>query len=159
MRYLDTEVLIMSSHVTAQTQGNASPKKLSTTIYNLVMTPVIFVSFLTSLAWVEFCYSLRRAHSHSEEPSAMPRWLHRIVYRETPYKYVKVDSTKAKAPVGSDEGTRWYYHSKQRKLMKMEVDDAFQIRKTVLVVLGLLGVAASWLLGWVMWWIWITATK
>lgn len=149
----------MSSHVTAQSRADASPKKLSTTVYNLVMTPVIFVSFLTSLAWVEFCYSLRRAHSHSEEPSAMPRWLHRIVYRETPYKYVKVDSTKARAPVGSDEGTRWYYHSKQRKLMKMEVDDAFQIRKTVLVVLGLLGVAASWLLGWVIWWIWITATK
>ncbi|ROW11562.1 hypothetical protein VMCG_01470 [Cytospora schulzeri] len=148
----------MSSHATAQSRGNASPKKLSTTIYNLVMTPVIFVSFLTSLAWVEFRYSLRRSHSHSEEPSALPRWLHRIVYREAPYKYVKMSPTKAKAPAASDEGTRWYYHRKQRKLMKMEVDDAFQIRRTVLVVLGLLGVVASWALWWVVWWIWTTAT-
>lgn len=122
------------------------------------MTPVIFVSFLASLAWVEFRYSLRRAHSHSEEPSALPRWLHGIVYREAPYKYVKVNSTKPKAPAESDGGTRWFYHSKQRKLMKMEVDDAFQIRKTVLVVMAVLGVAASWVLWWLIWWIWFTVT-
>lgn len=122
------------------------------------MTPVIFVSFLTSLAWVEFRYSIRRAHSHSEEPSALPQWLHRIVYRETPYKYVRVDPTKPNAPAGSDEGTRWYYHRKQRKLMEMEADDAFQIRKTVLVVSAVVGVAASWVLWWVVWWIWITIT-
>lgn len=173
----------MSSHASTQSRGNASPKKLSTTIYNvsnsleskadtlisicfikanpvvqLVMTPVIFVSFLTSLAWVEFHYSLRRAHSHSEEPSALPQWLHRIVYREAPYKYIRASSTKPKAPAADDEGSRWYYHRKQRKLMKMEADDAFQIRRTVLVVLALLGIAASWVLWWVVWWIRITVT-
>lgn len=43
-----------------------------------------------------------------------------------------------------DDGGEWYYHSKQRKLMKMEVTDAFEVRTTVLVVLGLLAAASSW---------------
>ena len=42
-----------------------------------------------------------------------------------------------------DDGER-YYHSKQRQLMKMEVTDAFEVRSTVLVVLGSIGLAFSW---------------
>lgn len=126
--------------------------------FKLVMTPIIFVSFLVSLAWVDFRYSIMRSHSHSEEPSQLPRWLHRITYREAPYKYVKVDATHSKSPRGSSEGTRWYYHSKQRKLMKMEADDAFQIRGTVLVALGLLAVAAAWAASWAGWWLWTMVT-
>lgn len=121
------------------------------------MTPVIFVSFLFSLAWVDFRYSIMRSHSHSEEPSQLPRWLYRITYREAPYKYVKVDATQTKAQAGNNEGTRWYYHSKQRKLMKMEADDAFQIRGTVLVALGLLAVAATWAVSCAGWWLWTMA--
>lgn len=119
------------------------------------MTPIIFVSFLVSLAWVDFRYSILRSHSHSEEPSQLPRWLHRIAYRQAPYKYVKVNAADAKAAAESNEGTRWYYHSKQRKLMKMEADDAFQIRGTVLVILGLLAVATTWAASWAGWWLWI----
>lgn len=121
------------------------------------MTPIIFVSFLFSLAWVDFRYSIMRSHSHSEEPSQLPRWLHRITYREAPYKYVKVDATHTKERAGSNEGSRWYYHSKQRKLMKMEADDAFQIRGTVLVALGLLAVAATWATSYAAWWLWTMA--
>lgn len=122
------------------------------------MTPILFVSFLASLAWVDFRYSIMRSHSHSEDPSWLPHWLHRIVYCGTPYKYVKINATNPKVPADKDEGPRWYYHSKQKKLMKMEVDDAFQIRGTVLVVLGLLALAATWALWWVACWIWINAT-
>lgn len=121
------------------------------------MTPIIFVSFLFSLAWVDFRYSIMRSHSHSEEPSQLPRWLHRITYREAPYKYVKVDAAYTKDRAGSGEGARWYYHSKQRKLMKMEADDAFQIRGTVLVALGLLAVAATWATSYAAWWLWAIA--
>ncbi|KAL2290896.1 hypothetical protein FJTKL_14839 [Diaporthe vaccinii] len=145
----------------SRTQAGPSPGEGSsakwTTIYQLVMTPIIFVSFLVSLAWVDFRYSIMRSHSHSEEPSRLPRWLHRITYREAPYKYVKVDATHTTAPAESSEGTRWYYHSKQRKLMKMEADDAFQIRGTVLVALGLLAVAATWAASWAGWWLWTMA--
>lgn len=111
------------------------------------MTPIIFISFLVSLAWVEFRYTLIRLHSHSEIPKRMPRWLHHLIYHEAPYQYVQVDS-------GSPKDTRWYYHSKQRKLMKMEVEDAFQIRNTVLLALGLFTMASIWGLWRVGHWTW-----
>lgn len=122
----------------------------------VVMTPVIFVSFLFSLAWVDFRYSLMRSHSHSETPSRMPHWLHRLLYRESPYQYVRVNaiSPAAIAPSEKDEGQRWHYHTKQRKLMKMEVDDAFHIRGSVLVVLGLvvaIGTLVTWRIASVAW--------
>lgn len=110
-----------------------------------MVTPVIFVSFLASLAWVDFRYSLMRSHSHSESRSRMPGWLHQALYREAPYQYVRVDSNNPGTPgPGEGEGSRWYYHSKQRKLMKMEVEDAFQIRGSVLVILGLLAAVGTW---------------
>lgn len=145
------------------------------------MTPVIFVSFLFSLAWVEFRYSVIRSHSHSETPSSLPRWLHRVVYREAPYRYVRVDAAaggggggsrptsprisskggpgaKASVSASDNEGSKWYYHSKQRKLMKMEVDDAFQIRSTVLMALGMLALVFTWAVWRTGWWVWSAAT-
>lgn len=116
-----------------------------------------------------------RSHSHSESPSSLPGWLHHVVYREAPYRYVRVvDSagsgsrpttprtvsggggTSAKA--SASEGSRWYYHSKQRKLMKMEVDDAFEIRGTVLMALGLFALVFTWAVWRAGWWAWTTAT-
>lgn len=110
------------------------------------MTPVIFVSFLASLAWVDFRYTLMRSHSHSDATSRMPRWLHTLLYRDTPYQYVRVDRSKLDAPTTGDDGTKWYYHTKQRKLMRMEAEDAFRIRGSVLVVLGLLALLSTWVL-------------
>ena len=92
------------------------------------MTPVIFVSFLVSLAWVDFRYTLMRSHTHAgDEPSRMPRWLHRMLYREAPYQYVRVNAAgAASGTVVREERGKWYYHSKQRKLMKMEVKLLFR---------------------------------
>jgi hypothetical protein len=116
------------------------------------MTPVIFVSFLVSLAWVDFRYSIRRSHNHAEKPGRLPDWLHHIIYRATPYQNVKMAGPpRSRAQGGSttdgttdDDDKPFYYHSKQRKLMKMEVDDAFQIRRSVVVVLMLLAMGATW---------------
>lgn len=118
------------------------------------MTPVIFVSFLASLAWVDFRYSLMRSHSHSDTPSRMPRWLHQVLYRQAPYQYVRVNPSTSATPTTEKDGAKWYYHSKQRKLMKMEVDDAFQIRGSVLTVLGLLAVLATWATWRMGFWLW-----
>lgn len=124
------------------------------------MTPVIFISFLASLAWVDFRYTLMRSHSHSDATSRMPRWLHTILYRDTPYQYVRVDRGNPGQPTAGDEGTKWYYHTKQRKLMRMEAEDAFRIRGSVLVILGLAAVLSTWSLWQVTWWLWATmATK
>lgn len=74
----------------------------------------------------------------------MPRWLHQVLYREAPYQYVRVDSHSPATSPAEKDGAKWYYHTKQRKLMKMEVDDAFQIRSSVLTVLGLGALLVTW---------------
>jgi hypothetical protein len=106
------------------------------------MTPVIFVTFLVSLVVVDLNYSVKRSHLHPEEYSSrLPHWLHRIIYRYQPYQYVRVDKNGNPIREGAYHE---FYHSKQRKLMKMEVDDAFQIRGTVLFVMGILAMVAAW---------------
>lgn len=106
------------------------------------MTPVIFVTFLISLVVVDYRYSQMRSHNHPEDyPGRLPRWLHRTIYHYRPYQYVRIgkDGKPTKDRVYSG-----FYHSKQRKLMKMEVEDAFQIRGTVLFILGVLVIVAAW---------------
>lgn len=106
------------------------------------MTPVIFVTFLVSLVLVDLSYSIKRSHLHPEEYSSrLPHWLHRIIYRYQPYQYVRLD--KDGNPI-KESAYHGFYHSKQRKLMKMEVDDAFQIRGTVLFIMGIMAMTVVW---------------
>lgn len=120
------------------------------------MTPVIFISFLVSLAWVDLRYSIMRSHSHSDENSSrMPRWLHAILYCQSPYQYVRVDRSQSNSPTTD---AKWHYHTKQRKLMKMEAEDAFRIRGSVLVVMGLLAVAGPWAVWRLVWGLWLIVT-
>ncbi|PSR91927.1 hypothetical protein BD289DRAFT_481365 [Coniella lustricola] len=112
----------MSSSSPAPTRppsrGDASISRLAA-IYNALLTPIIFVTFLLSLAWVDLRYTLTRSHLHANAQQRMPSWLHHIVYRE-------------------------YYHSKQRKLMKMEISDAFEMRGSVMAVFGVLTMVGIW---------------
>ncbi len=130
------------------------------------MTPVVFVSFLFALAWVDLRYTAKRRHTHSQAPSRLPGWLHDVVYRQQqPYQYVRVQQQQQQDSSGSGghpaqhPDGRWYYHSKQRKLLRMEVADAFEIRGTVLFVLGLLCAAASWGLWRLAWWAYAAALR
>lgn len=142
------------------------------------MTPIIFVSFLFSLAWVEFRYSMLRSHYHvkplpdhktdgsvgkdikdasvndNQRQTArchrrMPEWLHSFIYRRQPCQNVPVgdDSQHAGAATVSstrsaDNGT--YYHSMQRKLLKMESEEAFRIRTTVLCIVIVAALGSVW---------------
>ena len=99
------------------------------------MTPVLFVSFLFSLLFVDLRYSQRRLHTHSEAPSRLPAWLHDIIYRPRPYGGERDEA-------GTD--SQWYYHSKQRKLLEMEAEDAFEVRNTVIALLGVAAICAVW---------------
>ncbi|KAJ6786873.1 hypothetical protein PWT90_00014 [Aphanocladium album] len=117
----------------------------------IIMTPINFVSFLVSLVLVDIHYTRLRMHTHAESRSRLPNWLHDILYRRHPYEDLH------QRPGGIQEP--WYYHSKQKKLMKMEAEDAFRLRGTVLVGLAVaaatgttaalysLKVLVSWLLG------------
>ncbi|KAL2158559.1 hypothetical protein VTH06DRAFT_4326 [Thermothelomyces fergusii] len=132
------------------------------------MTPVLFVSFLLSLALVDLRFSALRAHYHADGGDQapgrrrLPAWLHRIIYRYRPYRYAAaVDGNgrpvaapttpgspgspeRGVTPSGTAREAEDYYHSKQRKLIKMEAEEAFEMRGVVVLVLGFLGLAALW---------------
>jgi len=117
------------------------------------MTPLIFISFVVSLAIVDFRYSLRRSRHHTESSqnngprqtaTRTPSWLHRLLFK---YRYVAVSETSDnQQPSDEKYRSRWgtYYHTKQRKLLKMEAADAFEIRSTVLALLGILSLGLVW---------------
>ncbi|KAL2128937.1 hypothetical protein VTI74DRAFT_8461 [Chaetomium olivicolor] len=184
-------------------QGDAGRPKEPSAIYKLVMTPIIFTSFLLSLILVDLRHSALRAHYHAEQPPThtrprrIPAWLHRILYRYQPYQYVVVDENGRPIPastspaaggirrIGSSgssgssdglsssvqtpavspgspgsigQGGEDYYHSKQRKLMKMEAAEAFEIRGSVLAALGVVSLLGMWVVwrvaGWAAGWGW-----
>ncbi|OAA54762.1 hypothetical protein SPI_08633 [Niveomyces insectorum RCEF 264] len=122
----------MSSPPAAAVASRKHTPPAQSTLYKAVMTPVVFVSFLVSLAW--------------------------------PYYYVWVPSDSRGAGAGSannGDGANngeYYYHSMQRKLLKMESSEAFRIRTTVLCVMGLAAAGAAWavvtLAGWAARWLW-----
>lgn len=103
------------------------------------MTPVIFVSFLLSLAWIDFRYSVLRSQKNSTE-SRLPAWLHHIIYRPAPDEGTG-HGKGGRSTGGSQDG---FYHSKQKKLAKMEMADAFEIRGTVVVILFAISMVMSW---------------
>ncbi|KXX79765.1 hypothetical protein MMYC01_202828 [Madurella mycetomatis] len=127
------------------------------TIYRLIMTPLIFTSFLVSLVLVDLRHSVLRAHYHADanQHGRMPGWLHRVVYRYLPYRYdgdspsspsqSSSSSSSGAATKAEGDGRGGHYHSKQRELMKMEAAEAFEIRGIVVtkVVAGDDGDGAS----------------
>jgi len=113
----------------------------------LVATPLIIVSFLVSLAWVDFRYTARRWQARPHRNARLPAWLHPLARWGTPYEDAGQPRDAAAEPHLQGQDGRWYYRTKQRKLLKMGVADALEIRTTVLAVLGL----AFALLAWALW--------
>ncbi|KAK2032596.1 hypothetical protein LX32DRAFT_181453 [Colletotrichum zoysiae] len=151
----------MSSSTTATkvtaTRGDSDVGAIGqSTLYKVIATPIIFVSFLLSLAWVDIRYTIKRSRNHSQG-GWMPSWLHNVVYRSSPYHYVQVRDRKNPKPTGDKE--EWYYHSKQKKLMRMEADDAFQMRGYVLAVLVLVSLTVSWGVWLVSSWLWRSVAR
>ncbi|OAA64077.1 hypothetical protein ISF_04786 [Cordyceps fumosorosea ARSEF 2679] len=105
------------------------------TLYKLFMTPIYFVSFLVSLTLVDIHYTQLRMHTHAESRSRLPSWLHDILYSRYSYQDSQWKPSDVTEP--------WHYHSKQKKLMRMEAEDAFRLRGTVIAGLAGLAVAAA----------------
>ncbi|KAK0618297.1 hypothetical protein B0T17DRAFT_509842 [Bombardia bombarda] len=135
-------------------RGDANPRDQAT-LYKIIMTPVIFISFLISLAIVDLKYSVRRSHFHAQErPGRMPTWLHRLIYRYRRYDYVPLDQHGQPFDSTSNppSDSHWFYHSKQRKLVKMEAADAFEIRGIVQVFMALFALCVTWALWQILSW-------
>lgn len=56
---------------------------------------------------------------------------------EEPYAYVKSPDAKSADALGRKDARSepWHWNTKQKKMMKMEISDAFELRKSVVVVL------------------------
>lgn len=109
------------------------------------MTPINFVAFIVSLWLVDNRHQQKRADMHSPSSTStqyigLPGWLHRTFYRPQPYQYI--DTQVRSPPNAKDE--RFYYHTKQKKIMKLEAADAFELRSTVLGAMCIAGVALVW---------------
>lgn len=112
------------------------------------MTPINFVTFLVSLWLVDYHYHHQREYESAtrqgHHDSRLPAWLHRLVYKpQQPYCWagpaIGSSSGNSNSSNNNNGGgeTRWYYHSKQKKLMRLHAAEAFEMRKPVLVALGL----------------------
>ncbi|KAK4231454.1 hypothetical protein QBC38DRAFT_223105 [Podospora fimiseda] len=133
-------------------KGDSTPKPLTKpsilfTIYSWISTPFLILSFILSLILIDLRNSARRAHFHADSSSRMPGWLHRVIYRYKPYKYVvdpKDGKLFEKDRVKEEEE---FYHSHQKKLAKMEMAEAFEMRGIVICFLGLVVCGIGWV-GW-----------
>lgn len=104
------------------------------------MTPINLTVFLLSLILVDMNYTKNRintyGYTHSDLPWFYPRWVARYVWPQ-PYQHVGGGAK------GSKANERWHYHSKQKKLLKLEADEAFQMRSTILVLLSVVAALAT----------------
>ncbi|KAI5927821.1 hypothetical protein F4810DRAFT_649562 [Camillea tinctor] len=161
-------------------------------IYDTIMTPVNFITFIISLYLVDTRYQEQRARGHDAHPQQqqhrlsriLPVWLHALVFRPRPqlqpYEWVGSPSpthpnTKNGSVTGDGKGSadsrrrpadgmrrssrdqqRWYYHTQQKKLLKMEAADAFELRNAVLLGLAAAALVVGVLGCWVareVWWL------
>ncbi|KAI0859607.1 hypothetical protein F4860DRAFT_482560 [Xylaria cubensis] len=143
--------------------------KWQSRIYNAVVTPITFVTFIISLYLIDNEY---RAQRHQQHEADERPWLHRFLYRRrsSPYDRVGQSSlqsantthrhgaagTKSEDDVSrpaKEAGDAWYYHTKQKKLFKLEAADAFALRDSVLFALCFLVVSVCWVLWRVVVWL------
>ncbi|KAH7257466.1 hypothetical protein BKA59DRAFT_451507 [Fusarium tricinctum] len=107
-------------------------------LYSLIMTPINITVFLLSLLLVDFRHTAGRNNFYgtgNRQSKWLPRWLLQ------PYQHI--------GHTDHDAHGRWHYHSKQKKLLRMEADEAFQMRSTVLMLMALtlaLATIAVWFL-------------
>ncbi|PQE12680.1 ATP phosphoribosyltransferase protein [Rutstroemia sp. NJR-2017a BBW] len=134
-------------------------------IVKLLVTPVTFISFLISLFLIDSHNNSLRFHQHSSSyrpPKTLygrsKAFIHNLVFKPQPYTYIR--SPYREPPPGREERREdepWHWHTKQRKMMKMEVSDAFEVRHTVLAGMLVTVCGMTWLtlyLGNCMWQMW-----
>ncbi|KAF4488041.1 hypothetical protein FAGAP_11112 [Fusarium agapanthi] len=117
-----------------ESAGNNQPS----TLYSFIMTPVNITVFLFSLLLVDFRHTAGRNNFYGTgnwQAKWVPRWFLQ------PYQHI--------GHRDHDAHGRWHYHSKQKQLMKMEADEAFQMRSTMLMFMAValaLATSAAWFL-------------
>lgn len=114
----------------SESPTNSGPSE--SLISRVLLAPLLFVSFLVSLAIVDDRTSSSIIKSSENEGTSS--------------KTKRTSGGNGKPSV--EKGREGYYHSHQRKLMKREIGDAFAIRGNVLLALCLLTALGLTALGW-----------
>jgi hypothetical protein len=129
----------------------------------ILLTPLLFTSFLLSLFLVNHHNRSRRTAAHPSSSSSLfasfvpARWLDPEPYQN------QADSTWSQRAVGHDGSMdggaagsrkRWHFNDKIRKMARLEVTDAFEIRYLVMasMVVVWLGICAAVYMG--LRWLW-----
>ncbi|QSZ35360.1 hypothetical protein DSL72_008230 [Monilinia vaccinii-corymbosi] len=103
-------------------------------VVRFIIAPVTFISFLISLFLVDRRNSSLRLHQHSQ-PRTYPdtflgrvrESLHKLVFTPQPYAYIESPHRGQNAAgERKREEEPWHWRTKQKKMIKMEVSDAFR---------------------------------
>ncbi|TGO52731.1 hypothetical protein BCON_0136g00270 [Botryotinia convoluta] len=131
-------------------------------VVRLIIAPITFISFLISLLIIDSRNSYLRIHQHSE-PRTYPitfigriqEFLHKLMFKPQPYAYIKSPSRGQNAEgIKRKEEEPWHWNTKQKKMMKMEVSDAFKFRQWVLVGMAVVAAGIGLLVLYLANWIW-----
>ncbi|KFY13026.1 hypothetical protein V491_06553, partial [Pseudogymnoascus sp. VKM F-3775] len=130
---------------------SSSPQQQESSLSRLVIAPLTFLSFLLSLFLIDTYSTSSRRRDHARHQAG--GWLSTLLWRpkaESPYAYVGSPGK------GGTEGEseEWVWHTKQRKMLRMEIVDAFELRRWVMAALGVMVVVLGGAGWWVGWWIW-----
>ncbi|KAI9695773.1 MAG: hypothetical protein M1820_008445 [Bogoriella megaspora] len=112
---------------------------------HLILSPLLFTSFLLSLFLVDRDNRAYRVSQHSSASSFFHRILPSEWWDPEPYETGNHGSNR-----GADERKKpWYIKKKHRQVAKLEVTDAFELRTRVLFVMivGMLTVIITGALG------------
>jgi hypothetical protein len=135
-------------------------------VLQLLIAPITFVSLLLSLALIDNRNASLRHHIHAPSHSPAPdtlfgrvkNTLHNLVYRPQPYTYVKSPDIVQRQKSGevvnkqTTKGEPWHWNTKQTKMMKMELADAFEMRTRVVLAMAVVVAVFAALVGWLVRW-------
>ncbi|KAF7959159.1 hypothetical protein EAE96_002674 [Botrytis aclada] len=131
-------------------------------VVRFIIAPITFFSFLISLLIIDRRNSYLRIQQHSEPrrysntfTGRIQEFLHRLIYKPQPYAYIKSPSQGQNAErTKRKEEQPWHWNTKQKKMMKMEVSDAFKFRQWVLVGMAVIATGMGLLVLYLGNWIW-----
>ncbi|KAF7894622.1 uncharacterized protein EAF01_010072 [Botrytis porri] len=131
-------------------------------VVRFIIAPITFISFLISLLIIDSRNSYLRIHQHSETRKysntfigRIQEFLHRLIYKPQPYAYIKSPSQGQNAGgIKRKEEEPWHWNTKQKKMIKMEVSDAFKLRQWVLVGMAVVATGVGLVVLYLGNWIW-----
>ncbi|KAF2740521.1 hypothetical protein EJ04DRAFT_508035 [Polyplosphaeria fusca] len=136
----------------AQQDSQDTPDPPDSLITRAILTPLYMTSFLISLFLINRSSRARRTASHPSQTSFLSYFSPRVYLDPEPYQdplsstWERRGSTSHVEPhpfVGDEKKRGWHLHKKIRKVARLEIGDAFEMRRHVVVMM----VGAAVLLG------------